>query len=71
MWRIQPLSKTEQLRRFGEALGDEARERQEQLAKSLWTCCGEPKAGDHHEACSKHPKELDQPALIAGQMSIA
>lgn len=43
-------------------LGEEARRRQEQLAKDYFVCCGEHKQDGHHEACPKRPP--DEPPIV-------
>jgi hypothetical protein len=56
-------------RRYREAMGETALERQQRLAKTLHRCCGEHKNGPHHHACSKYEEPLvpsvhpDQEAL--------
>lgn len=55
--------------RYAEQLGAEARERQEQLAKERFVCCGMPKATGHHEACHLFvPPETDE--IDAGQTTL-
>jgi hypothetical protein len=39
---------------YAEQFGTETTERQTQLAKALWPCCGEHRDGPHHEACAKY-----------------
>lgn len=42
------------LKLYEEELGREALERQRDLAKALWPCCGEHRGGPHHEMCKKY-----------------
>lgn len=57
-------------RAYEDAFGRAAQERQTLLALTLYPCCGEPRDGEHHLACSKRPAETgaavhaDQGALL-------
>lgn len=55
--------------RYAAELGDEARERQERLAKERFVCCGMPRANGHHDHCPNRP---DEPVavVIPGQESL-
>jgi hypothetical protein len=46
-----------QARLYEEAVSARARADQEALAKQRHPCCGEPRDGDHHLACSKRPED--------------
>lgn len=58
-----------QAEKYREALGDEARERQERLARERHVCCGMPKDAGHHEACGLAPPPEDTSA-VEGQTSL-
>lgn len=60
-------SRSEEL--YGQAFGDEALARQREIAKTLWPCCGEPRAFEHHIHCSKRPAD-PAPAVVEGQESL-
>lgn len=54
-----PLSDTERARRrerdlYAGHFSTETVERQAELAKALWPCCGEHRDGPHHQACAKY-----------------
>lgn len=58
-----------QARMYEEAVGKQARARQEDLSGTRYPCCGEHIEDGHHEACSKRPEDApvsvhpDQEAL--------
>lgn len=57
-----------QAEKYAEALGVEARARQEALAKERHVCCGWPKP-DHHEMCRNYVPGEDTVAA-EGQTSL-
>lgn len=62
------MKRRSQSERYAASLGDEARERQERLARERYVCCGMPKNGGHHEACPERPDEPD--VKVEGQTSL-
>lgn len=47
-------------------MGREARERQRELAKTHYMCCGMPRSSDHHDDC----RYFRPAAVIEGQVAL-
>lgn len=56
-------------RRYEDAFGREAAERQIAAAAEFLPCCGEHRDDGHHEACSKRPAEPEL-SVAPGQESL-
>ena len=67
------LDRTPAEKRYAETFGDDALERQRELAKGFWVCCarqaGGGKPGPHHQACKNFVPD-EQPDVIDGQESL-
>ena len=61
------VSRVEEL--YAEEFGHATLEKQRILARTMWPCCGEPRAVNHHPECSKRVPE--QAVVIPGQETLA